>query len=305
MPGHVRESYIEPVLQPAVLVRLVGVAAATSTASYAVPVVLAFAVLRAGGSSAAVGVVLAADTAGTLGTLLVGGALADRLPRARLMAASELAAALLQAAAVAALARGAAPLPFLAFLQAATGASRGFFHPAMTGLVACLVPRPRLQGVNGVLGMAEAGARLGGPPVAGLLLAVLGPEPALLAVAATFAVSAILLLTLSRREPAGPRASVGVIGGLRRGWKELASREILWVRVRWSALIAGVGQAPLLVLGPAIAEHELGGAAAWGLALGALGAGAAAGGALAATVRVHHPLPAAILAYTLYALPLV
>src|SRR4051794_36183589 len=174
MPGHVRESYIEPVLQPAVLVRLVGVAAATSTASYAVPVVLAFAVLDAGGSSPAVGIVLAADTAGTLATLLVGGALADRLPRARLMAASELVAALLQTGGVVLLARGVEPLPTLAVLQAATGASRGFFHPAMTGLVACLVPRRRLQRVNGVIGMAEAGARLGGPPAAGLLVAALG-----------------------------------------------------------------------------------------------------------------------------------
>src|SRR3954471_18125811 len=109
MARYVRTSYVdatrhgEDATRPAVLARLVGVAAATSTASYAVPVVLAFAVLRAGGSSGAVGVVLAADTTGTLGSLLVGGALADRLPRARLMAASELAAALLQAAAVAAL----------------------------------------------------------------------------------------------------------------------------------------------------------------------------------------------------------
>src|SRR3954470_11110644 len=167
MPRYVRTSYVdaaeatEDALGRAVLARLVGVAAATSTASYAVPVVLAFAVLHAGGSSAAVGLVLAADTAGTLATLLVGGALADRRPRARLMAASELAAALLQAAGVALLVHGVAPLPSLALLQLATGASRGVFPPAMTGLVACLVPRRRLQRVNGVLGMAEAGARLG------------------------------------------------------------------------------------------------------------------------------------------------
>src|SRR3954468_5115303 len=128
MHRYVRTSYVdaaeaaEDALGRAVLARLVGGAAATSTASYAVPVVLAFAVLDAGGSSPAVGIVLAADTAGTLATLLVGGALADRLPRARLMAASELVAALLQTGGVVLLARGVKPLPTLAVLQAATGA---------------------------------------------------------------------------------------------------------------------------------------------------------------------------------------
>src|SRR4051812_1937058 len=119
---------------PAIIVRLVAVAAATWTASYAVPVVLAFAVLGAGGSTAGVGAVLAADTAGMLATLRTGGPPPARLPRARLMATAELAAALFQASAFLLLWRGAPALMALAALQLLTGASRGFFHPAMVGL---------------------------------------------------------------------------------------------------------------------------------------------------------------------------
>jgi MFS family permease len=239
-----------------------------------------------------------------LATLLLGGALADRLPRTRLMAASDAVAAGLQAVGVLLLAAGVAPLPSLALLQLGVGASRGFFHPAMTGLVASLVPRHRLQAVNGLLGMALAAARLAGPPAAGLVVAGAGPRPALLAVAATFAVSALLLRGLGRREPANPAVEAGGTTGLRRGLREVAAREPLWLTIVWFALIACAGQAPLLVLGPSIAEHRLGGAAAWGLALGALGAGSAVGGALAATVRVRRPLPLGVLAYALYALPI-
>src|SRR4051794_19293857 len=55
-----------------------------------VPVALAFAVLEVDGSPAALGIVLAARTVPFAGLLLVGGVVADRLPRQRLMVAADL-----------------------------------------------------------------------------------------------------------------------------------------------------------------------------------------------------------------------
>jgi MFS family permease len=287
----------------AVLARLLAVEAATWFGAYAAPVVLAFAVLNRGGSSRQVGVVLAADTLGMLVSAPYGGAIADARPRNLVMCAAEASAALFQGLAVLALASGASPLPWLALLQGLVGVSRGFFYPAATGLVPSLIEDDRArQRANGLLGTAQAGARLGGPPIAGVIVATSGAEAALGVNFGAYCFSSLLLLgfprilTCERRERA--------LDAIRRGWRELRAREWLWVTVAWFSALQCLTVAPLLVLGPEIAKHSLGGSAGWGLVIGGLGAGAAAGAALAAVVRAPRPLRPAIAAYALYALPL-
>jgi hypothetical protein len=58
------------------------------------------------------------------------------------------------------------------------------------------------------------------------------------------------------------------------------------------------------VLGPVVAERSLGGAAAWGTVLGALGVGALAGSVVAIRVRPQRPLVLATLVCGLFAIPL-
>jgi MFS family permease len=58
------------------------------------------------------------------------------------------------------------------------------------------------------------------------------------------------------------------------------------------------------VLGPIVAERDLGGAAAWGTILAAVGVGALAGSLLATHVKPRRPLLLAALADGLFALPL-
>jgi MFS family permease len=58
------------------------------------------------------------------------------------------------------------------------------------------------------------------------------------------------------------------------------------------------------VLGPVVADRDLGGAAAWGAVLAAMGVGALAGSLLAVRARPRHPLLFAAVADGLFALPL-
>ena len=287
----------------AVLSRLLAVETATWFGAYAAPVVLAFAVLDRGGSARQVGVVLAADTLGMLASAPYGGAIADRVRRNLVMCAAEAAAAVFQGLAVLALVAGAAPLPWLAVLQALVGISRGFFYPAATGLVPSLIEDERArQRANGLLGTAQAAARLGGPPIAGLIVAVSGAEAALAINFGAYSASAFLLLGFPHTRPS--ETGEGVFESIRRGWRELQAHEWLWLTVAWFSALQCLAVAPLLVLGPEIAKHALHGSVGWGLVLGGLGGGGAAGAALAAIVRTRRPLRPAIAAYALYALPL-
>ena len=58
------------------------------------------------------------------------------------------------------------------------------------------------------------------------------------------------------------------------------------------------------VIGPVVAETELGGAATWGAVLAAMGAGGLIGGLAAIRARPRRPLVAATLSIPVFALPL-
>ena len=96
---------------------------------------------------------------------------------------------------------------------------------------------------------------------------------------------------MPRRAPGDEAPSF--VRELREGWREFTSRTWLWSTV----LVFGLGNLFFMfwaVLGPVVAEDELGGAAAWATILTAGGFGALAGGLIAFRYRPERPLVACI-----------
>ena len=108
----------------------------TAVATVALP----FAVLRIGGSASDVGYVAAAYLVPLIGFLLLGGVVADRLPRHQVMVAANALQALGQAASAALLLTGHARVWELAALAALRGVGTGFYFPASEGLLPHTVP---------------------------------------------------------------------------------------------------------------------------------------------------------------------
>src|ERR1700754_2493138 len=132
---------------------------------------VAFAVLELGGSATDVGIVLALRVLPLVGTLLVGGVVADRISRRAVMVVADIARVLTQGAIAALLISGTAEIWMLALLSGATGAATGFFNPASTGLMPAIVPSERMQEANGVRATALSGGEIIGPALAGVLIA--------------------------------------------------------------------------------------------------------------------------------------
>jgi hypothetical protein len=89
----------------------------------------------------------------------------------------------------------------------------------------------------------------------------------------------------------GPAGQTGdFLRDLRDGWQEFRSRTWLWVVVCEAALFHLLIIAPLMVLGPLVARHSLGGAAAWGAILAAHGVGQVLGGVSGLRLRPARPL---------------
>ena len=281
---------------------LLGAQAVSWLGDRMVVVALAFAVLELGGSATDVGLVLACRTLPTVAVLLVGGVVADRLSPRTVMVAADLWRLLSQGLMAALLIAGAAEIWSVALLAGLTGLGTGFFNPASTGVLPAIVAPERLQQANGLRATALSAGEIVGPALAGVLVAAAGAGWALAVDAATFAVSAAFLARL--RLPARTaRDRAPFVADLREGWIEFRSRTWVW------SFVIGAGFANLLwgawnTLGPVVAERELGGAAAWGTVLAAMGVGALAGGLLAVRARPQRPLLLVVSTLSLVALPL-
>jgi MFS family permease len=231
------------------------------------PIALAFAVLHTlDGSATQIGVVLAARQVPVIVLLLFGGVWADRLPRHHVMVASNAISGASQLAAGIVLVAGHAQLWHLALLAAVNGASSAFFFPASTGIIPQTVPEPMLQQANATLRLSLNATSITGAAIGGLLVAATSPGVAILIDGASYFLAAgcIALMNL----PASLRMEGStVLRELHDGWRDFWSRPWLWAIVLQFGLVNAAQTGAVNVLGPEVADRDLGGAAAWGLIL--------------------------------------
>jgi MFS family permease len=261
-------------------------------------VALAFAVLELTGSKADLGYVLAARAAPQVLFLLAGGIWADRLPRHRVMVASNLLSGLSQSAVAALLLSGHARIWQLGVLAAVNGMSSAFFFPASTGIVPQTVPRPLLQSANALLRLGLNASFIGGAALGGLIVAATSPGVGIACDAASFFLAALFIRLI--RIPVSLRMEGSTfLADLGEGWREFSSRPWLWAIVAQFGFVNAAEQGCTWVLGPAIAKAHLGGAAAWGLVLTAQSLGLVAGGLLLLRLRPRRLLLTATLGFLL------
>jgi MFS family permease len=267
------------------------------------PVAIAFAVLEVG-SASDLGLVLAANMLPTVVFVLVGGVIADRLPRHALLVASNVVSGVAQGLFAMLIASGHARLWELMALQAARGASTAFFFPAAQGIVPEVVSARWLQEANVLLRLSRNATAILGAAVAGIVVAAVGPAWGLAVDAASYFLAALFLAAI--RLPARPRQEApAFVRELIEGWDEFRSRTWLWVVVVAFGVLNAAQVGAFNVLGPPIAKEHLGGAASWGLILAALSAGLIAGGLVALRLRPRRALLVGCLSVAFQIPPLV
>ena len=251
------------------------------------------------GSPMDVGIVLAAHTVPLVTLLLIGGVWADRLPRHRVMIVSDLARAALHGLLAVLIVTGAVTIWHIVVIEALFGVARAFFLPAYSGLVPQTVPEARLQEASAARGFVQNAAEFVGPAVGTALVLGVGAAAAFALDAATFVVSAILLAGVRPRARGEDAPRAPLAKELRTGWREVRRRTWVWVTIASASAALMVGFAPLLTLGPSVAQEVYGDRAVFGLVLSAFGAGTLVGALAGVRWRPRHPLRAA----TLWVLP--
>jgi predicted MFS family arabinose efflux permease len=141
-----------------------------------------------------------------------------------------------------------------------------------------------------------------GPLAAGGLVAAAGAGWAVAVDALTFGISAALLARL--RLPARiVREATSFLTDLKEGWDAFRQRTWLWTLVAFVA-VSNMVWGAWSALGPVVADRELGGAAAWGVVLAAMGVGALIGSVLATQTQPRRPLVTFAFAGAVFSVPL-
>jgi len=273
--------------------------AGTSMANLA----LAFAVFGIDDSATAVGWVAAAWTVPMVAFMLLGGAIADRLPRALVLRGCNLGQGVLQAIAAMLVLTGTASVWHLVVLQFLSGTLFAVSYPAFHGMVPILLPPPGRKAAYLLLGQSESALSIAGPAAAGVLVATVGPGWALAVDAGTYVVAAVFLTLL--RIPFGerPERRESVLGDFVTGWSYV--RGLGWVipiaccSLVFNAAISGA----IFVLGPVIADDTIG-SAGWGFARAGQAVGMFAVTLVLARAPLRFPLRLTLVGFTASAIPM-
>jgi MFS family permease len=248
------------------------------------------------GSTTDVGIVLAAYSAPVVVFLLIGGVIADRLPRRAIMIASDVVRAVLHAAAALLILFDALEVWHLVVIGALFGTVEAFFRPAYTGIVPQTVPDEMIQAAQATTGISRELSIVIGPAIGTGLTLGIGAETAYAFDALTFVASVFFLMRVHPHERGEPGLRSTVVRELLEGWQAVRERAWVWATVAAFSLTLLVGLAPFFTLGAAVAEEQYDDAGVFGLVQIVWGVGTAAGTLVAARWRPAFPIRVGMIA---------
>jgi MFS family permease len=216
----------------------------------------------------------------------LGGVIADRVRRHRVLVTTQTVMMALAAALAALTLSGNVRVSHLFVLASVLGIANAFDIPARQAFVVEMVEREDLMNAIALNSSMVNGARVVGPAIAGVVVAAVGEGWCFLLNAFSYVavIGALLLMRLPHRPPAPPQISAwaSIVEGFVFSWRTAPVRALLLLL----GLVSLMGM-PYSVLMPIFADRILhGGPDAYGLLMSASGVGALAGAATL-TVRRH------------------
>jgi MFS family permease len=259
-----------------------------------VTVALALFVVELTGSATDLGFVLAGYSLPLITFLLVGGVLADRLPRHRVVVATDLVRFALHGLLAILILTDAVAIWQMVAIGMLFGSAEAFFRPAATGLLPQTVPEAEIQEANGVMATTNNLAEFAGPALATALVLGVDPAAAFGVDALTFLVSAALLVRVRPRErgrtqPA-PQAARSLWRDVREGFAEVRARAWIWATLSAFCVAIFFALAPWFVLGPIVAREQYDSIAVFGILSAVFGVGMIAGAVVGIRWRPRYPL---------------
>ena len=241
-------------------------------------------VYRLTGSSAMLGVAAFASQAPVLLFATIGGAVADRVDRHRIIVITQTLSMILPLALAALTLTGTVQVWHVLALAASLGVVNAFDIPARQAFIVDMVGRDDLMNAIALNSSMVNGARVVGPAVAGLLVAAVGEGWCFLLNGVSYlaVIAGLLMMDVPKRPKAGEQRSV--LRDTIEGFRFVAGTAPVLALLLLLGLVSLAGM-PYAVLMPVFADQILhGGPRGLGLLMGATGLGALCG-ALSVAMR--------------------
>ncbi|MFE6995597.1 MFS transporter [Microbacterium sp. NPDC057659] len=267
-------------------------------------IALAFAVLAIDNHPESLSYVLAAFTIANIVFVLFGGVVADRLPRALVIQVCYVLDILSIGTVAVLLFTGTASIPAMVALAAVNGASTAFVLPAMQGLIPRLTTPAHLQQANAMLSFVRSAVTIGGPVIAGVLVATVGPAWAMVVQVVGW-LAAIPILAMVKLPPPSGSGEFSLFADLRTGWTEFWSRSWLWTIVLAFMIMNAIHVGAWGVVGPYIAKNDDRlGISGWGWVVSAEGLGVLLMTLILMRFPLRRPLRLGMVGMAVFAIPL-
>lgn len=266
------------------------------------PVAMAFAVLAAPHGQHLLGYILAAALLPHVLLLLIGGSMADRYRRDRLIQLANVGSGFTQAGIAVVVLTGMNPY-WIFPLAVVNGILGAFTGPATRGIVIELVDRDQIKEANALLSASRSAAKVVGPALAGILVATLGGGWGIALDAVSFFLAALCMARV--KIPAHPApTNHSLLIQMKQGWTYFRSSRWIWsVSGAWGVMNA-VQMGAWQVLGPVMAKHSFG-ATGWGVTLSVRAVGLLVASVIMLRLSLLRPVRDSMLAATLIGLPMV
>jgi MFS family permease len=260
------------------------------------PIAIAFGVLSLPGATpTSLSIVLAAQAVPLVLVLPIGGVVADRLGRARVIAVTDIILSAFVMTTAVLFLTGNATIALLAILGAISGCLNALWWPAMSALVPDVVEDEHLQPANAFVSVASNGGLIAGNAIGGLLVALVGSGWAIAVDSISFLVAGALVFSM--RDVSKPHKSgESTLTDLAHGWRVFWSYRWVVVIVGSFSFIVMVWRGAEEVMGPVLAREIYGGAAGWALIMAFQSIGLLLGAIVASRLRVRRPLVIGLLA---------
>jgi len=235
---------------------------------------------------------------GLIGTLQFGpillfsvvtGAVADRLPKRRVLVATQLTLAVLALAMAALVASGRVQYWHVGVVAVLAGLAQTFDSPARQSFMAEMVGKADLANAVALNSASFNAARIVGPAIGGLLIARVGVAPAIVHNALGLIVVAIALMTLNARGTAPARRGTTMFQEIGEGLAYAARTPMIRL-ILGLLLTVSITVFNFTVYVPLLARQVLGlGAEGFGFLMAALGVGAVTGALTVGFRRAPEP----------------